>query len=265
VQNYLDLANRSQAFEQWLDHSIQFDWVKAKVVKDSPNKTRDKAAPEDYLNHQLISYLETPNSSLDIVSAYFVPEKKGTDILGKISQKGVQVRVLTNSFIANDVALVHAFYGKYRQDLLENGVQMYEFLAAPEQENWYRNTEELSQKAKISLRGLSHSSLHAKMLAIDESQVFIGSFNFDPRSAYLNTEIGVILNSPPLAKAVHETMDQNLSKYAYKLVLDANNQINWQLTHPNGNIKTYTKEPKMKWWHKAGVKFISWLPVEGFM
>ena len=265
VQNYLDLANRSQAFEQWLDHSIQFDWVKAKVVKDSPNKTRDKATPEDYLNHQLISYLETPNSSLDIVSAYFVPEKKGADVLEKISQKGVQVRVLTNSFIANDVALVHAFYGKYRQDLLENGVQMYEFLAAPEQENWYRNTEELSQKAKISLRGLSHSSLHAKMLAIDESQVFIGSFNFDPRSAYLNTEIGVILNSPPLAKAVHETMDQNLSKYAYKLVLDANNKINWQLTHPNGNIKTYTTEPKMKWWHKVGVKFISWLPVEGFM
>ena len=147
----------------------------------------------------------------------------------------------------------------------ENGVQVYEFLAAPEQENWYRNTEELSQKAKISLRGLSHSSLHAKMMAIDENQVFIGSLNFDPRSAYLNTESGVILNSPPLAKAVHETMDKNLSKYAYKLVLDANNKINWQLTHPNGEVKTFTKEPKMKWWHKAGVKFISWLPVEGFM
>lgn len=65
-------------------------------------------------------------------------------------------------------------------------------------------------------------------MAIDQKQVFIGSFNFDPRSAYLNTEIGVLLNSPNLARAVHETMDKNLSKYAYKLVLDANQNINWK-------------------------------------
>ena len=71
-------------------------------------------------------------------------------------------------------------------------------------------------------------------MTIDEKQVFIGSFNFDPRSAYLNTEIGVLLDSPNLARAVHQTMDQNLSKYAYKLVLNANNQINWQIKHHDG-------------------------------
>ena len=60
-------------------------------------------------------------------------------------------------------------------------------------------------------------------------------------------------------------MDQNLSKYAYKLVLNANNKIKWKIKRQDGSIKTYHKEPKMKWWQKAGVKVISWLPLEGFM
>lgn len=265
VQNYLDLAIRSHAFENWLNNSIQFDWVTAEVVSDSPIKIKAKAKKEQYLNFQLINHLEKPEYSIDIVSAYFVPEKKGAQMLGQLAQNDVQVRVLTNSFRANDVFLVHAFYGKYRKALLSNGVDLYEFLAAPETENLNENTQEIAEKAKVSLKGLSRSSLHAKMMAIDEKQVFIGSFNFDPRSAYLNTEIGVLLNSPSLAKTIHQTMDQNLSKYAYQLVLNANHQINWKIQHHDGNVKTYSSEPNMKWWQKAGIKIISWLPVEGFM
>lgn len=114
-------------------------------------------------------------------------------------------------------------------------------MAAPDADNLNANTEELAQKAKVSLKGLSRSSLHAKLMAIDQKQVFIGSFNFDPRSAYLNTEIGVLLNSPNLARAVHETMDKNLSKYAYKLVLDANQNINWKIRNAKGETKTFKK------------------------
>ncbi|WP_374667386.1 phosphatidylserine/phosphatidylglycerophosphate/cardiolipin synthase family protein [Acinetobacter sp.] len=265
VQNYLDLANRSHAFENWLNNQIQFDWVKAEVVKDSPSKIKAKAKKEEHLNFQLLNHLSKPEQSVDIVSAYFVPEKKGAQKLNELSASGVQVRVLTNSFKANDVPLVHAFYQKYRQDLLEHDVQLYEFLSSPNAENLNINTDELASKAKVSIKGLSRSSLHAKLMALDEKQVFIGSFNFDPRSAYLNTEIGVLLNSPSLARAVHTTMDQNLSKFAYKLVLDANQQINWKIKLENGQTRTYVKEPKMKWWQRAGMKIISWLPAEGFM
>jgi putative cardiolipin synthase len=184
--------------------------------------------------------------------------------LGDLAQDGVKVRVLTNSFKANDVAVVHAFYGKYRKELLEQGVQLYEFLPALDKDDLDKHTEDLAKKAKVNIKGLSRSSLHAKLMALDEKQVFIGSFNFDPRSAYLNTEIGVLLDSPPLAQAVHATMDQNLSKYAYKLVLNANKKITWQRQTPQGPV-VYTKEPRMKWWQKAGVKVLSWLPIEGFM
>ena len=264
VQNYLDLAKRSNAFEQWLNQRLQFDWVKAEVVKDSPEKIKSRARKEDYLNFQLINHLDTPNHSVDIISAYFVPEKKGTEMLNQIAQKGVQVRVLTNSFAANDVAVVHAYYAKYRKPLLANGVQLYEFLPVLAAEDLNANTEEIAKKAKVSLKGLSHSSLHAKLMALDEKQVFIGSFNFDPRSSYLNTEIGVLLNSPALASQVHQTMDQNLSKYAYQLLLNAEQKIVWRQENAQ-HSKIYKKEPHMKWWQKASMKVISWLPFEGFM
>ncbi|WP_410553729.1 phospholipase D family protein [Acinetobacter bohemicus] len=265
TQNYLNLANRSQAFDKWLEHNIQLDWVEAEVVKDSPAKIKAEAETEDHLNFQLLQRLEKPEHSVDIVSAYFVPEKLGAERLKKLAANDIKVRVLTNSYKANDVSIVHAFYAKYRQDLLENDVQLYEFLAAPDADHLNANTEELAKKAKVSLKGLSRSSLHAKMMALDQKQVFIGSFNFDPRSAYLNTEIGVVLNSPALARAVHSTMDQNLSKYAYKLVMDANQKINWKISKANGETKTFTKEPGMKWYQRASLKFLSWLPIEGFM
>ena len=264
VQNYLDLSNRTHDFDQWLDHNIQLDWVKAEVVKDAPDKIRARAKKEQHLNFQMVKRLENPEHSVDLISAYFVPQKQGEAKLIELAKDGVQVRVLTNSFKANDVALVHAFYAKYRIDLLKNGVELYEFLPAISEDNLYPNSKEISKQTKVSLKGLSRSSLHAKLMALDNKQVFIGSFNFDPRSANLNTEIGVIINSPPLANAVHKTMDDNLKKYAYKLVLNSQQKINWLKETPQG-IVTLRKEPKMKWWQKAGVKIISWLPIEGFM
>ena len=264
VQNYLDLTSNSQAIDSLMSRNIPLDWVKAEVVKDSPDKIKSKAKKKEHLNFQLIQQLEQPEKNVDLISAYFVPEKKGAKMLTDLAEDGIKVRVLTNSFKANDVAVVHAFYGKYRQDLLEHGVQLYEFLPALNKNDLDKNTEDLAKKAKVSIKGLSRSSLHAKLMALDEKQVFIGSFNFDPRSAYLNTEIGVLLNSPPLAKAVHTTMDENLSKYAYKLVLDANKKITWQRQTPQGPV-IYTKEPRMKWWQRAGIKMLSWLPIEGFM
>ncbi len=264
VQNYLDFSNRSNDFENWLNHHSSWDWVKAEVVKDPPDKIKSKSKKEQHINFQMIKNLDAPEQNVDLISAYFVPQKQGEEKISELAEEGVQVRILTNSFKANDVALVHAFYAKYRVDLLKNGVELYEFLPALPDEELNADTKELSRKAKINLKGLSRSSLHAKLMAVDEKQVFIGSFNFDPRSANLNSEIGVILNSPPLAAEVHKTIDANLKKYAYKLVLDAENNINWQRQTPQG-MKTYFKEPKMKWWQKAGVKMLSWLPIEGYM
>ncbi|WP_040331931.1 phospholipase D-like domain-containing protein [Acinetobacter nectaris] len=263
VQNYLNLANHSDDFDYWLHNELNFDWVKAEVVSDAPSKIHGTAQPNEYLQTQLSHYLKQPKKHLDIVSAYFVPEQKGTDMLSKMSKEGVQVRVLTNSFKANDVWLVHAFYSKYRQELLKNGVQLYEFLPVLNYKDLKPYTRSLSREAKISLKSLSRSSLHAKMMAVDD-QVFIGSFNLDPRSAKLNSEIGVLLNSPTLANEIHETLSQNIDAYSYQLKLTPDNKITWTKQIPTGSI-IFTKEPKMSWWQHDGLQMISWLPIEGMM
>lgn len=264
VQNYLNITTRSNDFDHWLKQHAQWDWVKAEVVKDPPNKIHNDNKKDQHINFQMVKHLEVPESDVDLISAYFVPQKQGAEKIAQLAENGVNVRILTNSFKANDVALVHAFYAKYRKQLLQHGVELYEFLPALPEEELNSETKNLSKKAKIDLKGLSRSSLHAKMMAIDDKQVFIGSFNLDPRSANLNSEIGVILNSPALASAVHDTMDIHLKKYAYELVLDAQGKINWK-RHSSDGTRVYTKEPKMKWWQSIGVKMISWLPIEGFM
>ncbi|MEB3768381.1 phospholipase D family protein [Acinetobacter sp. MD2] len=264
VQNYLNLANHSHDFDEWLNKSVQFDWVQALVVKDSPNKIRNQAQPQDYLNTQLSHAISTPQHNIDIISAYFVPEKQGTQVLSQLAQQGVEVRVLTNSFKANDVWLVHAFYSKYRQELLKNGVKLYEFLPVLDTIALNPATSKIAKETKLSLKGLSRSSLHAKMMTIDDKQVFIGSFNLDPRSAKLNTEIGVLLDSPSLATAIHTTMNHEIDNYSYQLQLSPEQKIQWLRETPTMQ-KVYPSEPKMKWWQKAGLRFISWLPIEGMM
>lgn len=263
VQNYLNLANHADEFNQWLQHDLRLDWVNAEVVKDSPKKIHGTAPPEEYLQMQLTKHLDVPKRNLDVISAYFVPEKQGTEMLSNLSKNGVKVRVLTNSFKANDVWLVHAFYSKYRKPLLENGVHLYEFLPALGNNALGTYTKKLSKETKISLKHLSRSSLHAKMMALDD-QVFIGSFNLDPRSAKLNSEIGVLLDSPILAQAIHTTMNDSINYYSYELKLTSDNQIVWKRQN-NKKIITYHHEPQMKWWQHTGLKFVSMVPIEGMM
>lgn len=264
VQQYLDLTQQSNNFEQWLNQELALDWVNAEVVKDSPDKIMAKAKKQQHVNFQLLQKVNPPQQQLDLVSAYFVPEKNGAKMLTDMAQRGVKVRVLTNSYAANDVPLVHAFYAKYRQQLLQSGVQLYEFLPALDRTAQNKNNAELAKKVKVSQAGLSRSSLHAKLLAADQNQVFIGSFNFDPRSAYTNTEIGVILNSPKLAQTVHNTLDSNLNKYAYQLSLNPSGELQWNRITPVG-IRTTQQEPRMTWWQKWGLHLVTWLPLEGLM
>lgn len=263
VQNYLNLANRANEFNDWLYHDLKLDWVKAKVVHDKPEKIHGTAQPNDYLQAQLSQYLDKPKHNIDIVSAYFVPETLGTNILSKMAQNGVKVRVLTNSFKANDVWLVHAFYSKYRQQLLKNNVELYEFLPVLDDKALSKYTKSLSYRTKVSLKSLSRSSLHAKMMAVDD-QVFIGSFNLDPRSAKLNSEIGVLLYSSDLAQNIHHAITRNINSYSYQLKLTPDQKITWTKETPLGPV-IYNHEPKVLWWQNGGLKLISLLPIEGLM
>ena len=142
---------------------------------------------------------------MHLVSPYFVPTAAGVGSLCELARRGVQVSVLTNAFEATDVAAVHAGYAKRRKALLACGIKLFEQKreAAPAARGKRRVLRGPPAKGPTSIggsnpgRSLSTSSLHAKTFAIDGKRCFVGSFNFDPRSARLNTELGFLIDSRP--------------------------------------------------------------------
>jgi putative cardiolipin synthase len=173
-------------------------WAPAEFNADSPAKVR---LPEDQYQSPVIARIaELVNEAQQevlITSPYFVPHDAGVKALAGLTARGVKVKVLTNSLAATDAVAVQAGYSPYRDPLLRAGVELYEF--KPVQEQGSRTGMFGSQ---------SRASLHAKTLVFDRKTLVIGSMNLDPRSAHLNTELGLVIHSAPLAEQVATLFDR---------------------------------------------------------
>lgn len=257
--NRLDFAQK-QIMTQLRERKIE--WVKAQFLADYPEKTLGNIAHEKLLYSQLKHAMGIPKEHLELVSAYFVPTKDGTAFLTDLSHQNIKVRVLTNSFLANDVALVHAFYQKYRKELLKNGIQLYEF--KPDIQRKQRTWYEVLTGNVIPAQGKSSSRLHAKFFDVD-GKVFIGSFNFDPRSVNLNTEVGLVVESDHLQNQVTHAMDRYLPQIAYELKLNPQGEIIWLEHHENGQVTEYNVDPHTTKFQRFTFKSLSYLPIEWMM
>ena len=196
--------------------------------------------------------LGEPKREVDLVSPYFVPTKEGTAALVALVARGVKVRVLTNSLAATDVSPVHAGYAKYREALLRGGIKLYELKPFVEKQDSSRDS------AARRTGGSSDASLHAKTFAVDRSRIFIGSFNFDPRSARLNTEMGVVVESARLAAKLSEVFDKDFGGLAYEVRLSADGgSLEWI----DGEAR-YTSEPGAGVLKRLWIDFLSILPIE---
>ena len=252
------LYDAQSYLKELLEH-YPIQWCKAHFVADSPKKVLGTAAEHEMLYGQVISVMGQPKRHIELTSAYFVPTQQGTDYLSQLCADKIKVRVLTNSFAANDVAIVHSFYSQYRVELLKNGVELYEFkpfLNRPRR-NWY----EIVTGSVIPAKGKNKSSLHAKFFDID-GKIFIGSFNFDPRSTYLNTEVGLIIESAQLQTQVTVMLDQHLPQVAYKLKLNEHGDIVWLDYQADGQIIEYNKDPLTSRFQRTMIKAVSYLPIE---
>ena len=236
-----------------INKHVPFRWTDMHFLSDDVGKLSNTAAPSTHLVHQLRTLLGTPNDKLTIISSYFVPTKDGVAALVKLSNKGVKIRILTNSFHATDVTAVHSGYSQWRPMLLKAGIKIYELKATA--------SEEDRENKLWRARSQSSTSLHAKTFAVDDHQVFIGSYNVDPRSANINTEMGVIINDDELAAQLHAAVDEHLMTQAYKVVLGEHGNLQWQ-TIENGQMVTYTSEPNVDLSDKIWIKVMSWLPID---
>jgi putative cardiolipin synthase len=167
----------------------------------------------------------------------------------------VVVRVLTNSLAATDVAAVHAGYARYRKELLAAGVILYELkpgAAAPPRPE---------EEKRRNPGGSSAASLHAKTFAVDRSRIFVGSLNLDPRSVHLNTEMGVVIDSPTLARRLGVEIDQAVPTQAYEVRLLHGGGMEWIDRGPVGEAR-YRSEPDTGALRRLWVDLLSLLPIE---
>jgi len=255
AQAYIEAIKRSAFLEQLVEGSLPLEWARARFVSDDPAKVMGTAAPEANIAFKLRDILGEPQRSLDLVSPYFVPGKEGTAAFVDLAKKGTRTRILTNSLEATDVAAVHAGYAKWRKPLLESGVTLYELRREA--------TDEPTRDKRGSGSGIgsSDASLHAKTFGVDGKRVFVGSFNFDQRSIHLNTEMGMVIDSPALVRRLTETLDRTLPTRAYEVKLDDRGSVIW-LERRGDQVIRHEKEPGTSWFKRAAVKALSWLPID---
>ena len=253
---YIDRVRAEPFVPALIAGSLPLEWTTAQVLYDDPAKTLDPDLSGDrLLLGGLLHAIGRPHTGFDLVSPYFVPRADGTAALVGLARSGVKVRVLTNSLAASDVAAVHAGYAKWRVELLRGGVQLYEFKPSA--------AVEATRAGRRGFAGSSSAALHAKTFAIDGEQIFVGSFNFDPRSARLNTEMGLVLASPRLAGNLRQAFDTEIRLAAYEVVLDPEGSgVIWIERTPDGEERRLTTEPGTSWWLRSGVGILSVLPID---
>lgn len=228
----------------------QLTWAPYALVYDSPDKgvpSRADDAPR--ITAPLADAFRSARDRVLLISPYFVPGRSGVAALGSMEARGVDVTVVTNALAANNQFAVHAGYAPARRPLLRRGVALYE--TRPDAE---------VASAELIAAGGARATLHTKAFVIDRREVFIGSFNFDPRSANLNTESGVIIRSPALAEDLLALADAALPQQSYRLFLDERDRLRWR-ERRDGREHVWTHEPRTRWWARSVVTLMRLLPI----
>jgi putative cardiolipin synthase len=227
-----------------------FLWGSGHVLVDNPGRVGGDDGGH-VIKHALLEQLATAKQEVLIESPYFILLDPGLATVRALTARGVKVRVLTNSTATNDVLAAQAGYANTRTDLLEAGVELYEL------------RPDSNMKREWSMvAGKSRASLHAKALVIDRKTVFIGSFNLDPRSNAINTEIGVLIESPEVARQLTDFMDDGVTPgSAFQLTLDPAGDLVWT-TESNGAKLQLDTDPQTTFWHRLMLDMVGLLPIE---
>src|SRR5437867_1506217 len=206
----------------------------------------------DSVRYNVLEQMRSAKSEVVMTTPYLIPGEKGLLVMQVATLRGVKFKVLTNSLAATDEPLVHIGYTRDRIEMLKLGVEVYELSPTRVTRNW-----------KLGMFGTSHGRLHAKTAVIDRKTIFIGSMNFDPRSEKHNTEMGIIIQSPQLAKEVLRLMDLDKLQASYRVLLAEDGQtLNW-LTFDEDGETILDKEPDVGFWKKLWLKILAPLaPVE---
>ncbi|MBE9538854.1 MAG: phospholipase D family protein [Proteobacteria bacterium] len=242
----------SASFEEYLERKVDYTWAPYQLVYDSPDKViASKAEAADKITDSLLHTVLGAEKSLLVISPYFVPLKSGIAGISELQDSGVQIDILTNSLASGDHILVHSGYAPSRKPLLEHGVRFFEI----------REDLAISGTSRAKT-DKANSSLHTKAFIVDKRYLFMGSFNWDPRSAYLNTELGVIIDSEYLAAKSSKAIYKAIPRDTYEVYLNQNKQLRWRTHDENGVEIVFDKEPHTSYWKRLRANLGRLLPIK---
>lgn len=245
---YKAILNDSDIVASLAKGTLDLEWTHAVLVSDDPVKGQGAVPRVDLLTGQLIRAVGTIEKRFDGVTPYLVPGAAGVRAFATLEAMGIEVRMLTNSLEATDVLPVHAGYAKRRKAMLASSVTLYEL----------RRQATPGTPDDLGFFGSSGASLHAKTFAVDGKRIFIGSFNFDPRSVQLNTEMGLLIDSEALANRLHASFDEEFPGLAWRAEVRSG-KLAW-VDPATGTVTT--QEPGSSTLRNLALMVIGWLPVE---
>jgi putative cardiolipin synthase len=255
---YFQSLKHADLTRKIISKQIPFVYADAHLFYDRPEKlSGSKPAELIYFGSKIMPFFNDIKEELLIASPYFVPGIAGAQWLKEKQAAGTDIKILTNSLSATDVIAVHAGYKKYRKQLLQSGINLFELKA---------NAQHVSDKTRNFLKGISNSSMHAKYMIIDRRYVFIGSANIDPRSNALNTEIGIMIDSKELAEQARRLFQRTCDlENSFQLKTDtAGDKLNWT-TIENKKTIHYHSEPDANLLKKIAVFILGLLPFESLL
>jgi putative cardiolipin synthase len=226
-------------------------WAHGRIIADDPESIARGKESDDVIEF-IRGRIARLKEKLLVESPYFVLPAGAQATVKALHERNVRVRVLTNSLASNDMLPAHSGYAKTRRRLLENGMELYEL----------RPDTDAFRPGWSLLSGRSPAALHTKAMAFDGEAVFIGSFNLDPRSAVINTEAGLYIESPELAKKLTAYMATGVvPANSYRVLLDPNDRIVWE-TVRDGKTVRYQNEPETGFRRRFVANLWKLLPID---
>ena len=224
----------------------KLEWIaKAEVIADPPEKAKS-GKRDEWIAGRIFELMSRAQHELLLSSPYFIPGQDGLSLLRAVQGRGVTTNILTNSLAATDVMMVHSAYAKYRMAIVECGITLYE-------------QKSNTGPTKISLFGSRTASLHTKACVADRKMSFVGSFNLDPRSKSINTEMGTIFESNSLSNELAELLQAQMHG-SYRLA-SRNGRIVW-LEDDGAKPTIHITEPHSPLTRRVGAWLVGLLPIE---
>jgi len=256
-----DLLGYGPLTEDLDSGQLRLVWSTAQAYADSPDRAKGKTATYggvplldvDSVRYNVIENMRRARSDVTMTSPYLVPGRAGLQVMQQARNRGVSISIVTNSFAATDEPLVHTAYRRYRRDMLQMGVELYEL-----------SSSRARRSLRLGLFGSSIGRLHAKSAVFDRKILFVGSMNFDPRSESVNTELGLFIHSPTLAQQALKLVDALKEQGAWRVrIAPDGKSLEWVSNEPDGMMSR--QEPDAGFWNLLLLELLAPLTPESVL